>query len=191
MSEAAITALLEPVVAQHALEVDSIELLKAGSRTLLRVFLDGDGANGRGPNLDEIAAATKAISYELDESPVMGDAPYVLEVSSRGVTKPLVKPAHFRRNIGHLVTFTLVSGEQFTARITDAADDSDAITVLFEDAPRTVVLADVTNALVQVELNRPKAGPADEDEGEAEDVVEDEGADDELIDEPDEEEKGE
>jgi ribosome maturation factor RimP len=183
MSEAAITALLEPVVAQHALEVDSIELLKAGSRTLLRVYLDGDGANGRGPNLDEIAAATKAISYELDESPVMGDAPYVLEVSSRGITKPLIKPAHFRRNIGHLVAFTLASGEQFTGRITDAADDSPVANVLVDEAAREVVLADVTNALVQVELNRPKAGPADEDE----DV--DEVADEDL--DADEDEKGE
>ena len=83
MKEQAIAALVGPVVEQHGLEVDRIEIASAGKRSVLRVYLDGDGPEGRGPSLDEIADATRAVSAALDESDATGNAPYTLEVSSR------------------------------------------------------------------------------------------------------------
>ena len=62
MRESQIVGLLGPVLAQHGLELDAVEVLPAGKRRLLRVVVDGDGPEGRGPLLDDIAAATRAIS---------------------------------------------------------------------------------------------------------------------------------
>lgn len=168
MNQQAISRLLEPVLESFGLELDDLEMIPAGKRTLLRVTVDGDGPKGRGPLLDDIAAATRAISDALDASPVTGDRPYTLEVTSRGVSKPLSKPAQWRRNAGRLVAASLTDGRQVSGRIgpvTDAEVILDSIAYRF---------ADMTKAVVQVELNRKPDPDLDEDP--------DEGGNDDLSD---------
>ena len=48
----------------------------------------------------------------LDESDVMGEQPYTLEVTSRGVDRPLTLPRHWRRNADRLVEVTLADGDR-------------------------------------------------------------------------------
>ena len=90
--------LLTPILAQFDLELEAVEVMPAGKRRLLRVVVDGDGPDGRGPLLDDIAEASKALSAALDASDAVGAAAYTLEVSSRGVSRPLTLPRHWRRN---------------------------------------------------------------------------------------------
>ena len=172
MKESQIAGLLTPILAQHGLDLDAVEVVPAGKRRLLRIVVDGDGPEGRGPLLDDIAEATKALSVALDESEAVGASPYTLEVSSRGVSRPLELPRHWRRNVGRLVSVTTTAGESFTGRIAAAGDEVVQLDV--EGTTREVAQADVTRALVQVELNRPASadlGPdADiDDENENED----------------------
>lgn len=161
MDTADIEALVAPVAAGHALEVDRLEVLNAGKRAVVRIFLDGDGADGRGPSLDDIAAATRAISVALDETDVTRGRPYTLEVSSRGVSRPLVEAKHFRRNIGRLVAVKL-SAEEVTGRIVAATDD--AVEIDVDGTPRSLAIADIARAVVQVELNRPNQPDFADDE---------------------------
>ena len=153
MDIAALRALLEPVLVDRGLELDDVTVSGAGTRSVLRITVDGDGPKGRGPLLDDVATATRAISDVLDESDVTGTRPYVLEVSSRGVGAALVKPAHWRRNTGRLVLVTHLDGAHTTGRIAATTDTSATLTV--DDAPQDVPFADVKRAVVQVELNRP------------------------------------
>ncbi len=164
MKENAIASVVTPVVEGLGLEVDRIETMRAGKRTLLRISLDGDGPQGRGPSLDEIAEATRAVSAALDASAASGNAPYTLEVSSRGVSRPLTEAKHYRRNIGRLVALTLAGGEKTTGRI--VASSPDEVEIDIDGASRTVALSDISKAVVQVELNRPDedAGDGDEEE---------------------------
>ena len=60
--------------------------------------------------LDDVADATRAVSDVLDGSDVMGEMPYTLEVTSRGVDRPLTLPRHWRRNADRLVKVTLDDG---------------------------------------------------------------------------------
>lgn len=143
--------LLTPAVAAQQLEIDRIEVLSAGRRKVVRVFLDGDGPDGRGPSLDDIAEATRAISTALDDSPITGSAPYTLEVSSRGVSRPLTEPKHYRRNQGRLVRLTGADLD-LTGRIVAVADL--AVTLDCDGSIRELALADIDKAVVQVELNR-------------------------------------
>ena len=175
MKESQIVGLLSPVLAQYGLDLDAVEVLPAGKRRLLRIVVDGDGPAGTGPLLDDIAEATRAISVALDESPVVGSSPYTLEVTSRGVSRPLELPRHWRRNVGRLVAVTTTSGETFTGRVTSAGEE--VVTLDVEGTTREVALAEVTKALVQVELNRPKAQTADDD-NEDDDDDEDDDEDD-------------
>lgn len=153
--------LLTPVVTARNLEIDRVEVLSAGRRSVLRIFLDGDGPAGLGPSLDEIADATRAISDALDESPVTGEAPYTLEVSSRGVGRPLTEPRHFRRNRGRLVTVT-AEGTDLTGRILEVSDEE--IVLDIDDNRRSLPLAGISQAVVQVELNRMPDFDEDEEE---------------------------
>ncbi len=164
MKENAIASVVTPVVEGLGLEVDRIETMRAGKRVLLRISLDGDGPQGRGPSLDEIAEATRAVSAALDASAASGNAPYTLEVSSRGVSRPLAEAKHYRRNIGRLVALTLAGGEKTTGRI--VASSPDEVEIDIDGASRTVALSDISKAVVQVELNRPDedAGDGDEEE---------------------------
>jgi ribosome maturation factor RimP len=183
MRESQIAGLLTPILAQHGLDLDAVEVVPAGKRRLLRIVVDGDGPTGTGPLLDDIAEATKALSVALDESPVVGASPYTLEVSSRGVSRPLELPRHWRRNVGRLVAVTTASQEPFTGRV--VASTEDEVTLDVDGDHRTVALADVTKALVQVELNRPRT--AGDDAGEEPDDVVDETDEDEYDDENEDE----
>ncbi|MBK9697122.1 MAG: ribosome maturation factor RimP [Propionibacteriaceae bacterium] len=160
MKTTELSDLLAPVVGALGLEIDRIEVLPAGRRKVVRVFLDGDGPDGRGPSLDNIADATRAISASLDESDITGAGPYTLEVSSRGVGRPLTDPKHFRRNRGRLVQ---VRGADLavTGRITDATSEHVVLDVA--GVVQAVAYPDIDEAVVEVEFNRPLDGD-DQDE---------------------------
>ena len=139
------------------LDVEAVELTPAGKRRVLRIAVDGDD----GVTLDEVAAATKAVSEVLDASDALGEQPYTLEVTSRGVDRPLTLPRHWRRNATRLVKVTTTDGETVTGRI--LASDDDAVTIDVDGAQREVGYADVAKALVQVEFNRKTPLPGQED----------------------------
>lgn len=138
---------MEPLLAL-GLDLEAVDLTPAGKRRLLRVAVDKDG----GVDLDDVAAATREISRLLDETDVMGEQPYTLEVSSPGVDRPLTLPRHWRRNIGRLVTVTVRDGKTLTGRV--AAADEDGADLDVDGTPQRVGLSDVTKAKVQIELNR-------------------------------------
>lgn len=84
-----LAALLTPLLAEAGLELESIEVTPAGKRRLLRVVVDSDN----GVDLDAVGEVSQEISTALDSSDAMGKAPYVLEVTSPGVDRPLTLPA--------------------------------------------------------------------------------------------------
>ena len=145
------------------LDLEEVELTPAGRRRILRIAVDGDD----GVTLDAVADATREISRVLDESAAVQDAlgeqPYTLEVTSRGVDRPLTLPRHWRRNTDRLVRVTLTGGESVTGRITVASDA--AATLDVEGEPREVRYDEVAKALVQVEFNRRPRNASDSGEG--------------------------
>lgn len=153
MQEQQLAAIVEPILAETGLELDSIAVTPIGKRRLLRITVDGDGPSGHGPMLDDISAASARISSALDESSVVGNAPYTLEVSSRGVDKPLTEAKHYRRNRGRLVRLSLEDGD-CTGRITAITDSGVELHV--DGTTRTFAFSDIRKAQVQVELNPPK-----------------------------------
>ena len=155
MKDSQIVGVLTPILDQFGLELEAVEVIPAGKRRLLRVVVDGDGPDGRGPVLDEIAEASKALSAALDSSDAVGAAAYTLEVSSRGVGRPLELPRHWRRNVGRLVAVTLTDGDAFTGRI--VGTDAETVQLEVDGSVRELDLATVSKAMVQVELNRPKS----------------------------------
>jgi ribosome maturation factor RimP len=148
---ARIAEALRDRLAVHGLDLEAVELTPAGKRRVLRIAVDKDG----GVTLDDIAEATRTVSQELDETDVMGETAYTLEVTSRGVDRPLTEPRHWRRNHDRLVKVGLDEGRQVTGRI--CASDDEGVTIDIDGTSQRLAYADVRKALVQVEFNRPKS----------------------------------
>ncbi len=145
--------LIDPLSAM-GLDVEAVEVTPAGKRRVLRVAVDKDG----GVTLDDVADATREVSRVLDDSDVMGEMPYTLEVTSRGVDRPLTLARHWRRNEDRLVKATLTDGSELIGRIVASSDDSATLDVA--GSQQEVAYADVAKALVQIEFNR-KTTPSD------------------------------
>jgi len=143
--------LVEPLAAA-GLDLEDVDLSSAGRRRVLRIAVDRDG----GVSLDDVADATREVSKVLDDSEVMGEQPYTLEVGSPGVDRPLTHPRHWRRNHDRLVRASLRDGSQVTGRV-GTSDDS-GVTLDIAGSSQRLEYADVTKALVQIEFNRPSRG---------------------------------
>ena len=159
MTSAIQTALTDPL-AEIGLDLEAVEVSSAGKRSVVRVAVDKDG----GVTMDDVTEATRRVSEVLDDdlSSAMGQQAYTLEVTSRGVDRPLTLERHWRRNAGRLVKVTL-DEEVLTGRIGDS--DEAGVDLEVDGDVRRVAYADVRKALVQIEFNRrPAEEPvADED----------------------------
>jgi ribosome maturation factor RimP len=93
--------LVGPLVGALGCRLYDVEVAGAGRTRTVRVLIDRDG----GVDLDAITAATQAISTALDDSTAV-TGPFLLEVSSPGVERPLRRPEHYARAIGETVTIT-------------------------------------------------------------------------------------
>jgi ribosome maturation factor RimP len=130
------------------LDVEAVEITPAGKRRILRIAVDKDG----GVTLDDVADATREISRVLDESDAMGEHPYTLEVTSRGVDRPLTLPRHWRRNADRLVKVNTTEGEIIEGRIATSGEAAASLDV--DGTIREIAYADISRAQVQVEFNR-------------------------------------
>jgi ribosome maturation factor RimP len=135
-------------LAAAGLDVEAIELTPAGKRRMLRVAVDKDG----GVTLDDIAEATKEVSRLLDDSDVMGEQSYTLEVTSPGTDRPLTLPRHWRRNEGRLVKVTRTDGTTLVGRV--GSSDDDGVSLDVDGTPQQLGYDSVAKAKVEIEFNR-------------------------------------
>jgi len=90
-----ITALAEQIAASMGMEIVLLEIKGDGNHSVVRTFIDQPG----GVTLDDCERFSKRFSVSLDVEDWIPFS-YVLEVSSPGVNRPLVKEADFQRFCG-------------------------------------------------------------------------------------------
>jgi ribosome maturation factor RimP len=141
---------LEPAVTAAGYDLDDLVVTSAGRRRLVRLVVDKDG----GVTLDECAEVSHAVSAVLDANDsLLGPGAYTLEVSSRGVSRPLTLPRHWQRNLGRLVKVVRTDGTTLIGRVIRA--DEQGATVRPEVGTDVdVEYPHVARALVQVEMRR-------------------------------------
>jgi ribosome maturation factor RimP len=152
-------ALLEPAVEALGYELVDLEANIGGKGGLLRLYIDlppgrprpavAEGfelaaGDGSGIQLEDCEAVSRQVSGILDvEDPIQGE--YNLEVSSPGLDRKLVKPAHFDRFAGRAVKGRLrrmVDGRRrFTGTLLRREDD--AVLVLVDGREMRFSLADL------------------------------------------------
>ncbi|WP_234353664.1 ribosome maturation factor RimP [Gordonia iterans] len=148
----------EPIAASLGYDLEEVAVTGPAYRRGVRITVDRDG----GASLDELAEVSRALSEALDETDLLGDDAYDLEVSTPGVDRPLTLPRHWRRNRGRTVSIRRCldgATETVTGRIGDSDDDE--VTVIHNDKGRftttVVALADVERAVIEVDFTRPGA----------------------------------
>ena len=94
--------MLEPVVEARQMELYDIDYLTEHGRKILRLYIDKEG----GISLDDCEVVSHAANSALDAKDPVPEA-YVLEVSSPGIERKLVKDAHYMANIGRKVEVRL------------------------------------------------------------------------------------
>jgi ribosome maturation factor RimP len=160
-----LAGLVEPVATAAGYDLEELVVRAAGQRSVVRVVVDRD----QGVTLDDVAEFSRALSEVLDaDGDDLGRSPYVLEVTSPGVDRPLTAPRHWRRNTGRLVTVEVgpeKAREHVTARVVRVDDDAVVLAVEKGNAKkgqlrratveRTVPWAELGEARVQVEFSRP------------------------------------
>ncbi|MEO3783062.1 ribosome maturation factor RimP [Actinocorallia sp. B10E7] len=159
--KAALVELLTPLVEASDHDLEDVIVSQAGKRRVVRVIVDADG----GVDLDAIAVISREVSAALDETDVLGGSPYVLEVTSPGVDRPLTQPRHWRRAAGRLVKFTTAEGVELQGRVLSA--DEREIRLDVAGGEQVFPLAAVGPGRVQVEFRRIEAEDLlhDEEEG--------------------------
>jgi ribosome maturation factor RimP len=91
-----------PIVDALGFRLYDVEVVGSGRARTVRVLIDREG----GVDLDGITAATQAISPALDDAEAVS-GPYLLEVSSPGLERPLRRPEHFQGARGQTISITV------------------------------------------------------------------------------------
>ncbi|WP_058270455.1 ribosome maturation factor RimP [Olsenella massiliensis] len=111
--------LLEPLAADHGVDLVDLEVTASRKAPCVRVRIDHSDEGSPAITLDEVAQQTRWISDALDAAdPIEG--PFTLEVSSPGLDRPLSRPRDFERFAGEQVVIKTTAAEgrsRYTGRL--------------------------------------------------------------------------
>ncbi|VAX18708.1 Bacterial ribosome SSU maturation protein RimP [hydrothermal vent metagenome] len=146
-------AIIKPVVEGEALELVDIEITGRGKTPVLRIYIDKEG----GVTVEECAKVSRQAQLALTAENYM-DSSYTLEVSSPGLTRPLKKPADFKRAVGSLACLVLrntvidVDSGKTLGVIAGANDTGVTFEIKGEGKSVEIPYPDIKKANLEIEL---------------------------------------
>lgn len=153
-SQEQVIELLDDQFARAGYEIEDVIVDAAARPPRITLVADADG----GLDLEAIAELSRSASALLDKLDA-GARPYVLEVTSPGVDRPLTTEKHYRRARGRKVELTLSDGSQVSGRLGDTHGGVVRLVVREGRRPnftvRELPLDGITKAVVQVEFSPP------------------------------------
>lgn len=153
-----VTELLGGEFAGAGYEIENVTIDPQTSPPRIVIVVDGDTPL----DLDAAADLARSASEQLDTLDT-GSAPYLLEVTSPGVERPLTQEKHFRRARGRKVEIELADATSLTGRLGALKDG--VLDVVVRDRTgwtvRAIPLTGIRKAVVQVEFSPPSAKERD------------------------------
>lgn len=128
--------LVAPIAKEMGFDLWNIQFIKEGSQWYLRLYIDKDG----GVDINDCVDFTHAVTKPLDDVDIISQS-YMLEVSSPGIERELIKDEHFEKYIGYPVMMR-------TIRAIDGVRDFNGILVSYENKEVCVKLQDDTTVSV-------------------------------------------
>ena len=120
----------DPALFLVSVEVSSTPGEASRGTRKVRIYLDGD----QGVSIDTCAEVSRALAHRFEEEELITD-PYTLEVSSAGLSQPLLLRRQYTKNVGRHVKVTLQDNKTVQGKLLTVADEQ--ITVAAEPAGRS------------------------------------------------------
>jgi ribosome maturation factor RimP len=140
----------ERVAASRGLEVVELELRGGGKARMLRVVIDKPS----GVTHEDCASVSREVGTILDVEDAVAGGSYLLEVSSPGLDRKLLRPADYERFAGSLVKLTTrqpVNGNrQFEGRLESFREGR--LTLDVSTARKKFRPADSTSQKIEIEF---------------------------------------
>jgi ribosome maturation factor RimP len=138
-----------PIVQESSLELVDVELVPSGRRWLLRIYIEREG----GVTISDCERVSRELDRILDVEDVI-DHPYVLEVSSPGLMRPLKKRKDFERYRGKrckIIARSPIDAKiDFRGEIVDVVGDDVEVNV--EGNVHRIPLHEIKKANLEFEL---------------------------------------
>jgi len=152
-----IRAAAERVARSQGLEIFDVEW-KVGKQRLLRIYLDRPPSDahpqGGGITHQDCERVSEQLSVILDVEELVPGPSYVLEISSPGLDRKLIKPADYERFAGRLAKIWLnepvENSKYFEGRLAGMADGNVKLTV--RDRELVLPYAGIRKANLVVEI---------------------------------------
>ncbi len=130
-----------PILEKKGFELYDVEYVKEGSDYYLRIFIDKEG----GITINDCVDVTREMNEILDREDYIKE-PFIFEVSSPGLDRPLKKDKDFDRNIGKQVELKTYKPfdkqKEFTGIL--KSFDENSVTITFEDGDFTFLKKDLS-----------------------------------------------
>lgn len=143
--------LLAPVVISEGMELVDLEYKKEGKNWYLRIFIDKEG----GITMEDCSLISGQINPLLDVEDAVPH-PYILEVSSPGLDRPLKKLSDYERFAGKLAkiqTFAPQGGrKKFFGRIKGVEGENVLLNIEAERQQVSIPLKDIAKGKLELEF---------------------------------------
>jgi ribosome maturation factor RimP len=144
-----ISSVVLPILRESSLDLVDVEFLPSGRRWLLRIYIDKEG----GVSIKDCEWVSRELGRLLEAEDIISH-PFVLEVSSPGLTRPLKKWQDFDRYVGKrckIITKEIVDGKnEFRGVINDATIDD--VAVMVDGILHRISLSVIKKANLEFEL---------------------------------------
>lgn len=149
-----IVELVTDLLDNEGYDLEDVVVTAAGKHSTVRLMVDSDAGLG----LDEAARLSRLVSDAFDSVSDFGESPYVLEVTSPGIGRPLTLDRHWRRAQGRKARIE-TADETFVARVGELVGDTIRVVASDKQGPfvRSLPLSDVRKAVVEIEFSPPNA----------------------------------
>ena len=141
--------LLLPITEAGGYELVDVEFVKEGGSWYLRGYIDKSG----GVTVDDCERVSRSLEAELDREDFIAE-PYILEISSPGLGRPLKKDKDFVRNKGKDVEIRLFRPQEHEKNWEGTLSDWDAQTITLLTDQGTDSERDVTFSRENIALIR-------------------------------------
>jgi ribosome maturation factor RimP len=145
-----ITGLAESVASGYGVRLIDVELTGSLRKPTVRVFIDKE----EGVTLDDCAKVSRALSAVLDVEDLI-HTPYMLEVSSPGMDRPLKRLKDFEENVGKLarvVTRESINDQKFFMGRIMSVENGDIKLLLEGDKEIEVPFEQISKARLEIEF---------------------------------------
>ncbi len=149
-----IVELVSDLLTEEGYDLEDVVVTAAGKHSTVRLLVDSDA----GLSLDEAARLSRLVSETFDAVSDFGESPYMLEVTSPGVGRPITEDRHWRRAQGRKAKIQLAE-ETIVGRVGELVGDEIRVVLPDRSGPvvRAIPLGEIRHAVVEVEFSKPNA----------------------------------